>query len=69
MDSGQRAAITAATQAVDRIIQDDPENHGESRSDGYRVMFHQPLGVVFQVELRLSTVRVVHVWTFRRRGQ
>jgi plasmid stabilization system protein ParE len=68
-DSDKRAAITAATQAVDRVLQDAPEDHGESRPGGYRMMFAPPLGVVFQVQPRLSVVRVAHVWTFRRRGE
>jgi hypothetical protein len=68
-DSGQRAAITIATQAVDQILQNDPQTQGESRCGGQRLLLHPPLGVVFEVEPRLSSVRVVHAWVFRRRQQ
>jgi hypothetical protein len=66
-DAGQRAGITTAAQFVDRILQVDPENQGESRTDGYRVLFRLPLGLVFQVDRRQSLVRVIHVWIIRRR--
>lgn len=67
-DSRQRAAINAAAEAADGLLREDPENHGESRAGGRRVMFVPPLGLVFLVEPRLSSVRIVHVWRFRRRG-
>jgi len=68
-DSRRRAAINAAAEAAGGLLREDPESHGESRAGGRRVMFLPPLGLVFLVEPRLSSVRIVHVWTFRRRGE
>ncbi|NUQ62498.1 MAG: hypothetical protein HUU20_08415 [Pirellulales bacterium] len=67
-DADQRAAITAAVQAIDRTLQIEPESQGESRSHDQRVLFEAPLGVVYEVAPRLSSVTVVHVWAFRRRS-
>jgi hypothetical protein len=66
-DSVLRQAINAATNAIDRSLQDDPENLGESRAGETRVFFAHPLGVSFQVDSSQRVVSVLHVWDIRRR--
>lgn len=67
-DGQQRVAITAAVEAIDRVLQVDPESQGESRSGNRRILLQPPLGVVYEIVPRSASVTVVHVWTFRRRS-
>ena len=62
--SGQRRAITAAAHAIDRRLQVDPHNQGESRPNGRRVFFAPPLGVLFRVDSQRSLVHILRVWLF-----
>lgn len=66
-DSVERAAITTAVEIVERKLRDDPLAQGESRDEGKRVLIERPLVVVFEVAPRFSSVRIGHVWTYRRR--
>jgi hypothetical protein len=61
-----RQAMTAAVHAIDRQLQTDPENQGESRSGGQRVLFVPPLGVLFEVDAAQRVVTILHVWRFRQ---
>ena len=65
-DGEQRAAVTAAVEAIDRALQVDPASQGESRSGIQRILLEPPLGVVYEIAPRLASVTVVHAWTFRR---
>lgn len=64
-DSAQRRAITAVTHAIDQRLAIDPENEGESRSAGRRVLFERPLGIMFRVQRSRAVVRVTRVWKIR----
>ncbi|HEY1381575.1 MAG TPA: hypothetical protein VGF55_32555 [Gemmataceae bacterium] len=66
-DSAQRAAITAATQAIDEGLSADPYDKGESRERGVRVAFALPLGVTFRVAQVPDAVAVLHVWLVQKR--
>ena len=44
-DSALRRAITAASHQIDRQLQHDPDQQGESHPKGRRVLFAPPLGV------------------------
>jgi hypothetical protein len=63
-DPALRSAITAATDAIDHLLQHNPEQQGESRSEERRILFVPPLGVFFRVDAEDMTVRVLHVWVF-----
>jgi hypothetical protein len=63
-DSPTRVAITAAAQGIDQLLQHDPENEGESRPNGRRVLFVPPLGALYRVRTDELTVRVLKVWKF-----
>lgn len=66
-NSAMRAAITAATHALDEHLQTDPLHDSESREGGDRVLFIFPLGIRFAVEDEQHLVSVFQVWSFRRR--
>ncbi len=65
-DSALRQAITAASHQIDQQLQHDPDQQGESRPNGRRILFVPPLGVAYRVEAHRSTVVVLHVWQFRQ---
>ena len=67
MASSDRAAVTAAAAEIDRLLGLDPEQQGESRPGGRRIMFEMPLGVFFRVFPDQSLVEVVHVWKTKKR--
>lgn len=67
-NSAERKAITAASHQVDQRLRRDPENEGESRPKGRRIMFEAPLAVVFRIEPDGRTVSVLQVRMFRKRG-
>jgi hypothetical protein len=64
-----RQAITLATNEIDRRLQADPENAGESRPNGRRILLVPPLGVTYQVLKDRQIVRVLDVWRFQTRSQ
>ncbi len=66
-DSESRRLITAATRAIDEELKSRPEEKGESRAEGERILFSSPLGVLFDVDRDRSAVRVLHVWDIRRK--
>jgi hypothetical protein len=65
LDPLSRADVTDAANRIDRMLQRDPENVGESREEaGQRILFVAPLGVLFRVKPEDRLVEVVHVWKF-----
>jgi hypothetical protein len=61
-DSATRQAITQATHQIDQLLQQDPENQGESRPGGRRILHVAPLGIRFRVDAEHARVRVLQVW-------
>jgi hypothetical protein len=66
-DAAERRTITAATRQIDFLLSRNPETQGESRTATERVMFVPPLGVTYDFDPRRGFVRVLHMWSFRRR--
>ena len=62
--ASQRKLITRATHQIESRLKHDPENEGESRSRGVRIIFEAPLGVVFSVHADAKKVRVLGIWRF-----
>jgi hypothetical protein len=67
-DSAMRQAITFSVHQIDQELQRDPENIGESRAGNERIFFLFPLGIRFEVNKDEFVVRVLHAWSYRRRG-
>jgi plasmid stabilization system protein ParE len=63
-NSARRAEITRAAERVDRLLQRDPENQGESRIHGTRILLVPPLGVTFAVYADDRRAEVLDVWEF-----
>lgn len=68
-DSALRRLITDTVAQIDRQLETAPLAQSESRSEGRRVLFSSPLGILFRIEADGQTVSVLHVWLFRVRGQ
>jgi len=62
--SADRNAAARATPIIDQTLGTAPQDAGESREEGFRVLLVRPLGVMFEVSPDDRTVRVVAVWTF-----
>jgi hypothetical protein len=57
-----RAEVTAAANAIDAVLSQDPLAQGEARSDGERIFFVEPLAVLFRVADPDRLVTVLAVW-------
>lgn len=68
-DSAVRQLITETVPQIDQQLETDPLAESESRSEGRRVLFCSPLGILFRIEADGRTVSVLHVWLFRIRGK
>jgi hypothetical protein len=66
-DSALRRRITVAAHRLDQRLEVDPQNEGESRPGGDRIMICLPLGCRFHVHPQRSIVRVLRIWGVRRR--
>lgn len=63
----RRQEITDAANEIDTRLRVSPEEEGESRASGRRILLVPPLGVTFEVRPSDRTVRVLDVWLFERR--
>jgi plasmid stabilization system protein ParE len=57
-----RDRVTRAAHDIDQRLRRDPENDGESRSNGRRILISIPLGVIFRVFPQDRLVEVLTVW-------
>jgi hypothetical protein len=58
-----RPSVTRAGDEIDRLLAADPTRQGESRAGTMRIMFVDPLGVIFHVSEQDLMVTVVRVWS------
>ncbi len=68
-EATDRNALTAAAHQLDQILKTNPEEAGESRSAGTRVLVEPPLVIRFSVSRDDCLVSVVAVWRLRPRGK
>jgi plasmid stabilization system protein ParE len=61
LSSSERNLVTVAADQIDARLRHDPENVGESRSEGRRVLIVPPLVAFYRVNPDDRIVRVVHV--------
>jgi hypothetical protein len=69
LQSGDRNAITVAAHAIDSALRTNPEEAGESRDEGRRILFEPPLGVIFVVsrpDRKVSVLTVRHIESGRK---
>lgn len=64
LNAPDRRAVTQASHAIDKRLENDPDTAGESRPNGRRIFFASPLGVTFRVDEATRQVQVLHVWRF-----
>ena len=64
-DDAFRNAIVQATFLVNRQLYLDPHRQGESRGGGTRILFQDPLGVLFEIDEEQKVVRVLKTWAYR----
>jgi len=67
-DAPEREQIMDAVDLIDRLLANNPEQAGESRDAGFRLLIEPPLSVSFTLNIRLKTVRVVSARVFRTHG-
>lgn len=67
-DSTTRSMITAATNRIDIGLLRNPQNVGESRPGGRRILFELPLAAVYRIDSDGNTVIVVEMWLVPKRS-
>jgi hypothetical protein len=60
-DAVARREMTAAAREIDRVLEVNPGEVGESRPDGRRIAFFRPLAVTFVVDHERAVVRVLRI--------
>ena len=65
LSASDRDAVTRAAHIIDRRLEADPENEGESRPNGRRILIVSPLAVIFRVQPTGQEVLVLTVWRVR----
>jgi hypothetical protein len=66
-DASLRALITAATHKIDQALAHDPQAKGESREFDERILFAEPLGILFKINAAKKVVFVHAVWRYQLR--
>jgi hypothetical protein len=56
--------ISVAANEIDRLLERDPLNVGESREGAFRVLFVKPLGVTYEVRPDARQVIVARAWRY-----
>jgi plasmid stabilization system protein ParE len=68
-ESALRQLITETVSQIDRQLEADPLAQSESRSEGRRILFSSPLGILYRIEADGQTVTVLPVWLFQIHGK
>lgn len=64
MNVDQREAVLRAAQALDSKLEHSSFEVGESREEGFRVLFAPPLGIRFRVSTADRLVVIVAFWRY-----
>ncbi len=57
-----RQAVADAANQIDQLLKTDPRQQGESRSGTMRIVFVEPIGIIFDVNEGDRLVSIAHVW-------
>jgi hypothetical protein len=68
-DDALQQTLLAAMYDLDRRLQTNPREQGESRQGTTRILFLAPLAVVFEVDEEKKMVRMVRAWAYVSRSQ
>jgi len=69
METDDRSEVTAAANHIDRELAVRPDEAGESRDQGRRILLVPPLGALYRVHPELQLVHVLTVWSFERKHE
>jgi len=69
LNAEDRTEITRAAYELEELLRRDPENEGESREEGRRILLEAPLGVKYRVFPQDRIVRILDVWRFDTHGK
>ena len=64
MKSNDRGAINRASATLDRLLEHEGPNAGESRIGYWRIAHEAPLGIYFFAASNNTKVIVIHVWEY-----
>jgi len=59
-----RGAVTAAADAIDAALARNPLSQGEGREGDTRILFVEPLAVLYEVDAANRHVTVFDVWRY-----
>lgn len=65
LGSSDRSSVTLASRDIDVRLAASASTEGESRPDGRRIIFAQPLGAIYEVNDDAMEVLVIHIWQYR----
>lgn len=65
LQAADRSAITSASDKIDQLLKDNPLAVGESRVSNIRILFEEPLVVVYDVREADLVVKVWAVWQWK----
>ena len=68
LQSNDQNRVAAAANEIDKILQHQPEELGESRDGERRIVFSPPLGVMFVINKADKKVYIINVWKFQERS-
>jgi hypothetical protein len=54
-----------ASRRVDQQLHLTPQEQGESRDAGSRILFEAPLGIIYKVDEEKKLVRILRAWMYR----
>ncbi len=60
-----RATISSAVDEIERVLSIDPQQAGESRGDGCRLLLCENLACLFEVREQDCFVTVLRIWKVR----
>jgi hypothetical protein len=60
-------AVSRASDKIDRLLESNPKGLGESRASSLRILFEEPLAVVYDVREADFMVKVWAVWQLKSR--
>ena len=69
LDEATRQTVGLAADRIDNLLPTQPNEVGESRANGRRILLVPPLATVYRVLDADSQVRVLRVWYFSKRDK